>query len=279
MRVFNTYTYRQIITLIFRQIAILVLFSSGMAYAEKTQWELGIGLAVLDIPFYPGSSQQKTYFVPLPHLLYRSENLKIENGIDATLLRTSRTRFNISADFGVPVNSQESDIRSGMPDLNSVIQAGPSLEVTLAGGRFKAFHLHMDLPVRAAIATDLRSIENVGWLVEPRISYETRRFHKTGFAHLISLGLRYSNEALHDFYYKVSPEFAVPGRPQFDAKGGYSGLSVNYIASLRTNDFIFFALLRYQNLSGAAFERSPLVEQNSYLMIGAGVSWIFARNL
>lgn len=267
----------------YRLIVIFILLVSSIAYADngksETQWELGIGLAALDIPLYPGSSQRQSYFVPLPHILYRSENLKIENGIDATLLRTSRTRFNISADFAVPVNSQDSDIRAGMPDLDLVIQAGPSLEVTLAGGRFKPFHLRLDLPIRAAIATDFRQAENVGWLFEPRVSFESRRPHKTGFANLISVALRFSDEELHNFYYQVRPEFVVPGREKFDASGGYSGLSVDYIANWRTNDFIFFALLRYQNLNGAAFENSPLVEQNSYLMIGAGMTWIFSKSL
>lgn len=269
--------------MIFRLMAVFALFSSSAVYADagknEAQWELGIGLAALDIPFYPGSSQRRTYIVPLPHILYRSENLKIENGIDATLLRTSRTRFNISADFAVPVNSQDSDIRAGMPDLDLVIQAGPSLEVTLAGGRFKPYHLRLDLPVRAAIATDFRHAENIGWLFEPRVSFESRRPYKTGFANLISVALRFSDEELHDYYYQVSPEFAVPGREEFDANGGYSGLSVDYIANWRTNDFIFFALVRYQNLNGTAFEDSPIVEQNSYLMVGAGVTWIFAKNL
>ena len=248
-------------------------------HAQGSEWELGLGLAALDIPFYPGSSQSKTYFVPIPHILYRSEKLKIDDGIDATLLRTERTRFNISADFAVPVNSRDSDIRAGMADLDLVVQAGPSLEVTLAGGRFKPFHVRLDLPVRAAIATDFRSADNVGWLFEPRVSYESRRPYKTGFANLVSAGLRFSTADLHEYYYDVTPAFAVPGRSQFSSAGGYSGMFVDYIANWRSQDFIFFALLRYQNLSGVAFEDSPLVEQNDYLLIGAGVTWVFATNL
>lgn len=247
--------------------------------AAKSQWELGAGIAVMDIPFYPGSSQSKTYVFPVPHFLYRSEKLEIDNGLEATFFRTPRIRFNLSADFAVPVNSADSDARAGMPDLDTVIQLGPSLEITLAGGRFKPDHLRLELPLRTSIATDLSSAENVGWLFEPRLSYETRRPHKTGFSYLVSAGLRFSTKKLHQYYYNVDAAFVTPERPQFDAQGGYSGLFVDYIANWRSESFIYWALLRYQNLQGAAFEESPLVEQNDYLWIGAGVTWVFATHL
>ena len=248
-------------------------------YADKAEWELGVGLAALDIPFYPGSSQSKTYIFPVPYFLYRSERLEIDNGIDATLFKTPGIRFNISADLGVPVNSTDSEARAGMPDLDLVIQLGPSLEITLAGGRFKPDHFRLELPVRAAIATDFGSAESIGWTFEPRLTYETRRPYKTGFANLISAGLRFSTEELHGYYYDVEPAFVTPARPEFETQGGYSGLFIDYIANWRSEDFILWALLRYQNLEGAAFEDSPLVEQKDYLMLGVGLTWVFARNL
>ncbi len=251
----------------------------GAAYATSAQWELGIGLVVMDIPFYPGAADSKTYVFPVPHFLYRSEKLQVDNGIDATLFQTERMRFNISADLAVPVNSSESETRVGMPDLDLVIQVGPSLEITLTGGRFKPSHFRLNLPVRAAIATDLSSAENVGWVFEPRLTYETRRPYSTGFSHLISGGLRFSDKKLHQYYYNVEPIFATSTRPQFDAQAGYSGLFIDYIANWRTENLIFFALVRYQNLAAASFEDSPLVEQNDYLLLGVGVTWLFARNL
>jgi outer membrane scaffolding protein for murein synthesis (MipA/OmpV family) len=256
-----------------------MLIASGMVYAGEVEWELGVGVAALDVPFYPGSSQSKTYIFPLPYIIYRSERLEIDNGIEATLFKTPGIRFNLSADIGVPVNSRDSQARAGMPDLDLVIQVGPSVEITLAGGRFKPSHFRLDLPLRAAIATDFGSAQSVGWVFEPRLTYETRRPYKTGFANLISGGLRFSTEDLHEYYYNVEPAFVTPTRTQFDAQGGYSGLFVDYIATWRTEDLIFWGLLRYQNLAGAAFENSPLIEQKDYWLFGAGITWVFARNL
>ncbi len=87
---------------------ILISLFTSCVNAEKPQWELGIGLSVLDIPFYPGSSQSKNYLVPIPHILYRSENIEMDNGLQATFLKTPKLRFDLSADFGVPVNSEDS---------------------------------------------------------------------------------------------------------------------------------------------------------------------------
>ena len=251
----------------------------NILYAGTAEWELGVGVTALEIPLYPGSSQSKTYVLPIPHFLYRSERLEIDNGLEATFFRTPRTRFNLSADFAVPVNSRDSDLREGMPDLDLVIQIGPSVEITLAGDRFKPSHFRLELPVRAAIATDLGSAEFVGWTFEPRLTYETRRPYRTGFTYLVSGGFRFSTAELHQYYYNVEPAFETPTRSQFDAQGGYSGLFLDYVANWRTEDLIFFALLRYQNIGQSAFEDSPLVEQSDYLMFGVGMTWVFSRNL
>jgi len=257
----------------------LTIVLTGGVYAGKSEWELGIGLGVLDIPFYPGSSERKTYLVPIPHILYRAENIKIDNGLQATFLKTSKVRLDLSADFGVPVNSEDSTARQGMPDLDLVIQIGPSMEVTLAGGRFKPSHTRLEFPVRAAIATDFQSTQHVGWIFEPRLTFETRRPYKTGFAYLLSGGLRFATEKYNDYYYAVDPAFVTPTRTAFDATGGYSGLFVDVLANWRTDRLIYFAFVRYQNLNGAVFEDSPLVEQKDYFFVGAGVTWVFARSL
>ncbi len=257
----------------------LALLVPASANADKSQWELGIGLSVLDIPFYPGSSQSATYVVPIPHVVFRSQRLTVDNGLQATFLKTPRVRIDLSAGFGVPVNSEESTVRQGMPDIDLVLQIGPSVEITIAGGRFKANHTRLELPVRMAVATDFSSTQQVGWIFAPRLTFETRRPQKTGFAYLFSGGLRYATETYHDYYYEVDPAFSGLMRPAFDAEQGYGGLFLNVIANWRTDHLIYFAFVRYQNLSGAAFVDSPLIEQTDYFFIGGGLTWVFATNI
>ena len=54
---------------------------------------------------------------------------------------------------------------------------------------------------------------------------------------------------------------------------------IDVLANWRTTNLIYFAFVRYQNLTGAEFENSPLVEQNDYFFMGIGVTWVFARHL
>jgi outer membrane scaffolding protein for murein synthesis (MipA/OmpV family) len=246
---------------------------------EQSQWELGIGATVLNIPFYPGSSQSKTYLVPVPHFFYHSKNVELDKGLQLTFLRKGNVQIDLSADFGLPVNSTESTARKGLPDIDLVLQIGPSTEITLAGGQFKLSHTRLEFPVRAAVATDFSKATSVGWIIEPRVTYETHRPYRTGLAYLVSAGLRFATDKYHDYYYAVGDAFATPTRPSYDSSGGYSGLFVDAAINWRTGNLIYFTFLRYQNLSGTAFEDSSLVEQKDYFFVGAGLTWVFARNL
>ncbi len=245
----------------------------------KLEWELGAALAALDIPLYPGANQSKSYLLPLPFIVLRSDFLIIDEGIRAKLFHSKDVHLSLSADFGVPVNSDDSTARVGMPDLNTVLQVGPLLEITLSGARNQPHHFRFELPTRLAFATDFQMVDNLGWIAEPRLTYETRRPFKTGFAWQITAGLRYASEDYHGYYYDVAPAFATASRPAFQSRGGYSGFFSDVIANWREQDVIYFALLRYQNLNGAVFEDSPLIESDNYYFLGMGVTWVLAQSL
>lgn len=259
------------------------LVSTGSAEPVRKksiiEWEMGATAAALDIPLYPGSSDSKDYLLPLPYATLRSEILEIDDGIRAKLFRAKEVRLNLSGDFGVPVSSKDSAIRTGMPDLDTVLQIGPSLEVTLSGARNKPYHFRFEMPVRLAFATDFEQVNNLGWISEPRLTYETRRPFKKGFAWQITAGLRYANRDYHAYYYDVPAAFATPTRREFRSKGGYSGLFSDLIGNWRHGDLIYWALIRYQKLDKTEFELSPLVEDKNYNMFGIGITWIFASSL
>ena len=263
-------------------LSILQLCSSQLL-AETTQrnmqWELGASLAALQIPLYPGSKESKGYVLPLPYVIFRSEYLEIDEGIRAKLFQSADVRLNMSMDFGVPVNSDDSQVRTGMQDLSTVLQIGPLLEITLGGSRQQPWHLRLELPARLAVATDFKSVDNLGLIYEPRLSYETRRPFKTGFAWQLTAGVRYASDDYHAYYYDVPPHLATPTRAEFKSDGGYSGLFSDVIGNWRYGDLIYWAFVRYQNLSGTEFKHSPLVEQENYYFFGVGMTWVFARSL
>jgi len=257
----------------------MTLFWTGSSMAQKLKWELGGGLAGFDVPLYVGSSQNKQYLLPVPYAKLTSRYLEVDGGIRGFFFTSPDVRLDISADIGVPVSSDDSDARRGMPNLDAVLQLGPSLEITLAGSRRGKNELRLELPVRAAIATDIKSAENVGWVFEPRIAYQQRRKNKQGLSYLAAFGLQYSTSGYHAYYYDVAPQFVTSERGVFESDKGYSGLVTDLAAAWRQGEIIYWAFLRYRNLNNAVFENSPLVEQKDYLLVGAGVTWVFAQSL
>lgn len=254
----------------------LLCSTSFSPLAKDTFWEMGVGAAAVEIPLYPGSKETETIALPFPFFRIQSEYFEINEGVRGFFYESPDIRLNVSGDLGIPVNSQDSEIRRGMPDLNTVVQVGPSLEIIFAGGRRKPSELRLEIPLRTAIASDLETTENIGWIIEPRLSYETLRPFKTGFSYEISAGVRYATKDYHQYYYDVPLAYATAERPAFESDGGYSGFFTDLVGNWRTKDMIFFTFVRYQDLSGAEYEDSPLVEQTDYLTVGVGLVWILA---
>jgi len=261
-------------------IVLLCCFFSTSSVAEETayEWDLGIGLTGFHLPVYPGSSQTENYLLPYPYVRFKTKYLEMNERIRGFVYQSEKLRLNLSGDFGVPVDNEENGLREGMPDLNLVLQIGPMLEVVLDGGRFQSYESRIDLPLRVAIATDFDETENIGWIFEPRYSYEKMRARKNGWAYLLSAGLRYASKEYHAYYYDVDEQFANPGRPAYAADKGYGGAFVNIVGSWRQDNIIYGVFASYQNLNGAAYEDSPLMEQNSYVSVGGGIIFRFAGN-
>ena len=254
----------------------LLLGIQPVAHASENYWELGAGATAINLPLYPGSSQEKGYVIPFPYFRIQTKYFEVDDGIKGFLFESPNVRLNVSADLGVPVNSEDSTIRNGMPDLDTVLQVGPSLEIIFAGGRRQPYEFRLELPIRTAFATDLKSYDGLGWVVEPRITYETLRPFKNGFAYQISTGLRYASQEYHAYYYDVPVAYATAQRPAYESDSGYSGYFMDLVGNWRQDDLIYFAFIRYQNLNGTAYEDSPLVQDENYFSVGIGLVWMFA---
>jgi outer membrane scaffolding protein for murein synthesis (MipA/OmpV family) len=257
----------------------LTVFYSAGSGAQDTRWEMGVGVVAVDLPLYPGSSQDAGYIIPFPYLRLESKYLDIDQGIESKLFKSNKVRFSLSGGLGVPVNSADSTAREGMPDLDLVLQVGPSLDVIFDQRSSGAREFRLELPLRLAVATDFSSTRNTGWLFEPRLVYELKRKHKSGWAYEYTAGLRFATDKYHGYYYNVDPQFETLARPQYSASGGYSGLFTDLIASWRRNSLIYFAWVRYQYLGGVQYEDSPLFEDDHYVFVGIGLNWIFAESL
>jgi outer membrane scaffolding protein for murein synthesis (MipA/OmpV family) len=260
-------------------LAITVAGVTLPARAQEPKWELGAGIAPIVIPDYRGSDEYRGYVLPFPFVTYRGEYVRVDReGILGRLFRTERIRLNVSANAGVPVRSSRNAARAGMPDLLPTLELGPSLElcprIECANAKWK-----IRLPVRAVIATDLTQTESAGWVFNPHVTVDVPleiRGDRWRFG--AAAGVLFADERHHDYYYEVSPAFATPARPAFDAHGGYSGIRVGMALSGRHDNRWSAVFLRYDNLGGATIEDSPLVRSRHSLTAGVSVAWIFRRS-
>lgn len=259
-----------------RALLVLVLLMSGAASAAEPLWEIGAGVGAASFPEYRGSNERTGYVLPIPYLVYRGERLRVgRGGARGVLAETERHELDISIDGAVPVDSSDDGPRAGMAELDPIVEAGPTLDRELGATGLGRWTLW--LPVRAAIATDLDSTSHEGWTFHPQVQLAAPGLvgdWDFGF----SLGPRFGSRDYHAYYYDVGTDDVRPGREQYRASAGYSGLALRGGASRRFGKLWVGGFFRYDNLAGTTFEDSPLVETKHALAVGFGVSWVFRQS-
>jgi len=257
--------------------SLLAIQVTAAISGELPLWEIGVGLFPSTFPAYRGSEHQQYFLLPFPYLVYRGDFLSVDReGIRARLFDTDRLKINISANASAPARSNDNNARVGMPDLDPTVEIGPSLNILLTELTDK-YTLKMKLPVRSVIATDLSGTEQAGWIFNPHLKLESEDVFG-GWDTGLSLGPLFGSETYHAYYYSVDPRYATPSRPAYSASGGYSGTLALASLSRRFNRIWMGGFIRYDNLSGAQFEDSPLLETDHSLMAGIAIAWIFKQS-
>lgn len=259
---------------------LVFLLPKTAACAEKPLWEIGAGLALLQMPDYRGSDKNRLYLLPYPYFIYRGDVLKIDRErITGRLFKTDRLVLDFSFFGQVPVKSSDNDARRGMPDLDPTFEAGPSLNITLLDNRQEDYKLNLTLPIRTGFSTDFYSLRHEGWIFSPRLVFEKNDvIPKTGINLGISLGPIFADSAYNRYYYSVEPAYAGASRPAYYARGGYSGSALTLGMNKAYKQLVFNIFVSADFLHGAVIEDSPLVKTRSSVMSGFSVSWIFRKS-
>ena len=244
---------------------------------EAPLWEVGLGAGAIAFQDYRGSDTTHAYPLPVPYIVYNGKFLKADrDGVRGTLFNQDRLEINLSFNLTTPVRNDRE--RSGMPDLRSTVEVGPSFDFHLwrSGDRRVKFDLRM--PLRAA-ATVESSPRIIGWTFSPRLNLDLRDpFGMPGWNLGILAGPLFADRRYHEYFYSVAPQFATAARPEFTAQGGYAGTQTLTALSKRYPKFWVGAYVRYDTLAGAAFVDSPLVQRKSYWTGGFGFSWMIKKS-
>ena len=238
------------------------------------------GSAWAQSPFedYRGSDTTHAYPLPVPYFVYNGKFLKADrDGVRGTLFNQDWFEINLSFNLTTPVRNDRE--RSGMPDLASTVELGPSFDFHLfrsddAQGQARFAHA-------AARGSDGRSLAPlIGWTFTPRLNLDIAD----------PLGLR-GLESRTLWPVRCSPIAAIMNistrshrsmrrrrARNIQAPGAMPARSLMAALSKRFPKFWVGAYMRYDTLAGAAFIDSPLVQRKSYWSGGFGFAWMIRKS-
>jgi len=248
------------------------------ASGDLPLFEVGVLAAGGSFPDYPASSQSHFHALPLPYIIYRGRNLQLsENAARGILYATPAVSFDVSASAAFR-SSHDDAARQGMPGLDYMGQVGPRLNVLLARDARYA-KIDFELPVRAVVSTDFSSFAFRGFLMAPEVAYTHANFMNSGGRLKIGIGPQFATSRLMQYFYSVQPQYVAPGRPQFNASGGYLGsrLDITYRIPLnqRMNLIALFAPELYK---GATNSGSPLFKKEYGISAAVALTFSFYRS-
>ncbi len=251
-----------------------------VCHAEtRPLWELGAGVSVLSMPDYRGSDVTNAHVLPIPYLVYRGEFLKADQGgLRGLLFSSERLELNISLNGTLPAIDGDNPARQGMEKLRPTGEIGPTADFHLWRSADRRKRLDLRLPVRTAITVE-SDPRQIGWLFSPNLILEVRDpAGYSGWNFSLQGGPYFNDREYNGYFYSVSAAEATPDRPAYDAAGGYSGSQLMVTLTRRFPRYWIGGFVRYDALSGAVYEDSPLVETKHAVAGGIAVSRIFGKS-
>lgn len=253
---------------------------SPPAGVERPLWEAGLGVAALNMADYRGSAHRRTLWLPLPYVVYRGRWLRADReGTRAVLLDTQLAEVDVSVGGSAPAASRDNPARAGMADLPATVEIGPSLNLTLwrdvnAAGITQG-KVELRLPLRTVLTVQ-GSPHSIGSVFEPVLNLDLAA--PRGWNVGLQGGLLWGSQRYHQHFYGVATDEASANRPAYEARAGRAGWKALAAVSRRVGPVWMGAFVRHDDLGGAVFADSPLVERRRSWSAGLGLSWVFAQS-
>lgn len=261
----------------FSRAAILALAFASPGYGEKLPlYEIGIGVSGLSMPHYPGAEQNHNLVLPTPYPIYRGKYLRLDrSGLRTFLVDEERFDFSVSVGASLPVASEDNRAREGMPDLDLLLEIGPTMRYTPWRSSNGRSQLRFDLPLRGAFSADGLNPDYQGLTSSPSVNYFSnfRDWNWTA-----SYSAVFSDRDYHSYFYDVDPAYVTPARDFHRSDAGYTASRFSLSAARSFPDWFVGAYLRYYSQHGAANQDSPLMKQNGNISAGFMVAWLFKRS-
>ncbi|GAA0586135.1 hypothetical protein GCM10009416_25590 [Craurococcus roseus] len=262
-------------------VAIPALPAGGAQAPERRPlFEIGVFGGGGWVPDYPAAGQNHWRVLPAPYLIYRGEVLRSsDRGVRGRLFRNGDLEFSLSFNAAFGARSRDNRAREGMPDIDYLGEVGPALRYVAWRGDGGRRRITLELPVRAVFSTDLSDIDFRGFTAAPEAAFEHVGLFHPAARTRVSIGPVFASGLLSDYFYRVEDRYARPGRPAYDASGGYLGTRLTFSHRRPLTERISVGGGgRVENFTGAANADSPLYKREWNLTLFAGVSFSLYRS-
>ncbi len=258
-------------------ILLISIFLTICHAQEETKFEYGAGLMGISLNHYRGSDQSKLYTIPYPYFSYKSKRVQAEPSyIHGIIYSNNLFSLRLSLLAGLKVDSKDNIARAGMPNLGYTLEAGPMFFSTLWKSDDCRYRLDLGIPVRQVFATDFSSYFNrLGTFMIPFLNFIVMPHKNTlNLRHEFSVASMFGSKGYHRYYYQVAPQYVTAGRQAYDPSGGYTGFNLLWLMQKKFKHLSFVPFIRYDNISGAVYEDSPLVKSKSYWIVALMTNYL-----
>ncbi len=238
-------------------------------------WEIGVVGGGGYLPDYPAADENHVNGLALPFAIYRGEIFRLgdRGAARGIIVDEGGFELDLGLDAAFPVDSDNSDAREGMDDLDFLLEVGPRLTYHFLppGDRNE---LDVALALRAVLSTDFSNLRYQGLTLAPSLAYRRNDFLLEDMRAVVSVGPLFGFDGLNDYFYRVAPAEARPGRPAYEADNGYIGteLGTGLSWAIREN-LRLFGGVQLGYWGHAANDKSPLHRQDLTIGVGGGLRW------
>jgi outer membrane scaffolding protein for murein synthesis (MipA/OmpV family) len=238
-------------------------------------WEIGVVGGGGYLPDYPAADENHVNGLALPFAIYRGEVFRLgdRGAARGIVVDDGGFELDLGLDAAFPVDSDNSDAREGMNDLDFLLEVGPRLTYRFLPPEDRD-ELDLALAVRAVLSTDFSNLRYQGLTVAPSLTYRRNDFLLDDMRAVVSVGPLFGFDGLNDYFYRVAPSEARAGRPAYEADDGYMGteLSAGLSWGIREN-LRLFGGVQLGYWGGSANDDSPLHRQDLTIGVGGGLRW------
>lgn len=242
--------------------------------------QVGLGVGYGIVPHYPASDQSSSKSLALPIIIYRGDVLKSdqEEGTRAELYTSRELDINMSFGARFSNDSKDNRTRTGLPDLNYIIEAGPSLNYKILRERKKRLFT-LQIPFRFTTETNFKKYNYLGLVFEPEVKLQ---FFNVGVENLkltSSLSLEFFSDRVANYFYEVESKYANADRLAYAARPGFSTITIGQSATYDFKNYKFVGGINYNDYSFSENRNSPLYKtKNNYSVFTALILFFYEKS-